>query len=82
MAPGFQSQDTQWVFLSASPERLEALEKALGHLRAQMRLGKNSFRAKQPSPAELEAVPLWTDDYTDLFGVLRPLFSLGRRERT
>ncbi len=71
--PGYQSQAARWVFLSASPERLAALTKTLRRLHMRMRLGDNSLRVNEPSPADIEAAPLWTDEYTDLFGVLKPL---------
>ena len=72
-APRYQSQAAEWVFLGPEAGPLTRLERALSDLYQELRLGEHAYRVHVPSPAELEAIPLWTDDYTDVFGALKPL---------
>jgi spermidine synthase len=72
-APRYQSQAAEWVFLGPETGSLTRLERALSDLYKELRLRKRAYRVHVPSPAELEAIPLWTDDYTDVFGALKPL---------
>lgn len=71
-SPPNQSRRAQWVMMSRSAERL-------GKLARKMR---STIEAKGLPPQHLEIyvltrpdvshIPLWTDDYSDLFGALKP----------
>jgi hypothetical protein len=72
VAPKHQSQGAEWVFLSPRVERLRRIKAGVGELHAQLGLEPPSFSAVLVKPAALAKVSLWTDDYTDLLGALRP----------
>jgi spermidine synthase len=70
-APRHLTSPSTWVFLSRSEPRIHELA----------RLAEQRFRARGlrgarppvtwPSPSIIEDAPLWTDDYSNLFRVLR-----------
>ena len=71
-APRRQSKPSQWLLMSPDASRLDALGEEM-----QARAESNELPAKylkilRPSDLELEGYALWTDDYSDLFGALKP----------
>jgi spermidine synthase len=73
------SAPANWVFLARSEERLRSLaELAIGR-RDQLGLPPEALQVGRPLPAAVAATRLWTDDYSDLLGALRPLRALGAR---
>jgi len=67
----FQSQASDWILLSQSPQRLQQLAKNLAKSTKALELPASHASMKRWTKAELEDVPLWTDDYSDLLGVLK-----------
>jgi spermidine synthase len=66
-----QSKPSQWMLLSRSPERLHDLAIFMKNRVAAMGLSETHLSFQKPYETRMEHVPLWTDDYSDLFGVLR-----------
>jgi hypothetical protein len=62
-----------WVFLSRDADRLDSLARLAMERRRQLGLGPDSITLHRPGPDARAKGPLWTDDYSDLFGALRPL---------
>ena len=70
-APGFTSKPSQWVWLSRDRERIRALAGRVRERNASLGLEPQTLQLLRAEPAEVAHVPVWTDDYSDLFGVLR-----------
>lgn len=66
-----QSKASQWVWLARDAERIRALEAHVRRRQQALGLAPDAVKMARPGPAELAHLPLWTDDYSDLFGVLR-----------
>jgi len=71
--PEFQSQASKWVLMAREPERLDALWASILHLYAEMKLDAARLGVARTQPAEVRHLPVWTDDYSDVFSVLRPM---------
>jgi hypothetical protein len=69
--PGRSSVASHWVLMSRDPRQLSALANSMNAKIASMRLPPRSVRLQQPVAANLERIPLWSDDYSDLFSALR-----------
>jgi spermidine synthase len=72
-APGFQSRRAHWVFLGRDAEAVRRLQSFLAQRAAAMRLPASHLVMVRPTPGQVEALPVWTDDYSDLLSTLRPL---------
>jgi len=70
-APSFQSQSSDWVLLSRQPEKLRELAQTLRRRSQRQKLPRNHATLRRPGLDDLEDVPVWTDDYSDLLSVLR-----------
>ncbi len=75
------SGQSTWVFLSRDQARIRSLANhALQRLHS-LGVADDAIRVGTPTPETLASAPLWTDDYSDLLGALRPLpliFSVER----
>jgi len=71
LALQFRSQRSDWILLSRNPQRLNQLAKSVQQRTKALGLPPNHARVQRLSRATLENVPLWSDDYSDLLGVLR-----------
>lgn len=60
-----------WAFLSRDPERIASLARLVQQRRSELGLAPDAISLHRP-PLHARG-PLWTDDYSDLFGALRPL---------
>ncbi|MEM9175586.1 MAG: fused MFS/spermidine synthase [Myxococcota bacterium] len=69
--PALQTQAADWAVVAKDPRRLAAFEAASRRLLARLGLPASRHAIRSPSAAQLAATPLWTDDYSDLFGALR-----------
>jgi hypothetical protein len=69
---GQLSAAATWVFLSEDEERIRGLAQLAMARRAELGLPPQFIQVRRPPPAVLAKTPLWTDDYSDLLGALRP----------
>ena len=69
-ASGFQSQNASWIFLSAHHHRLQAIATSLRQRTRRQNLGSGHMGFRWLHQMNMKDVPLWTDDYSDLLGVL------------
>lgn len=66
-----QTRSARWVLVSRDPHRLDAIEAASARRLTRLGLPLGVHHYSQVPPARVAATPLWTDDYSDLFGALR-----------
>jgi len=66
-----QSQLAEWILMSKSKSRLGELAEFLRKRTKLQKLPPKHMALARPGIAELSRVPLWSDDYSDLLGVLR-----------
>jgi len=76
LVPRFQSQLAAWVLLSPDGARIDDLAEALPRRYRAMGLPPESLQIRRTRLEDVRNLPVWTDDYSDLFSVLRPLRSL------
>jgi spermidine synthase len=68
---GYSSGQSKWVLLSRDPDEIDRLER---RFRARMRyagVSEPEVKITRPEQAEIDAAPLWTDDYSNLLSVLK-----------
>jgi len=70
-APQLQSQASDWIFLSRNPKRLQQLARLISKRTKALGLPPSHATLLGLTRAHLKDVPLWTDDYSDLLGVLK-----------
>ena len=70
------TKDSVWMMLSRDNDRLRALERLAKRSAAQLDPG--AIEAFRIAPDRIRAAPLWTDDYSDLLRVVRPMGRMGR----
>jgi len=70
---GQLSAAATWVFLSEDEERIRSLAQLAMARRAELHLPPHGIQVRRPPPEVLARTPLWTDDYSDLLGAMRPL---------
>jgi spermidine synthase len=68
---GFLSRPSQWVLLARDPRRIDALEQRVRERMRYAGVRKPDVVYVRPTPEELEAAPLWTDDYSNILSVLK-----------
>ncbi len=69
--PAWRTNPSKWVFLSNRRERLETMRFASRVQLMQLRFPSEVHRFVQIVSSQLDRVPLWSDDFTNLFGALR-----------
>jgi spermidine synthase len=69
----FYSERSVWIVGSRDLQRIEAIERSVQQRAKQAELAAEALRTRRPSEGELRDIPLWTDDYSDLFGVVNSL---------
>ncbi len=65
------SQRATWVLLSPDVARLNAIVARMQRRMRALGIEGGTVRFSQPTRERLAAAPIWTDDYSNLFGVLR-----------
>jgi spermidine synthase len=70
---GHLSAPSEWVFLARSEERIRSLVRLAIARRTKLRLAPDAIQVRRPLPEVVAKAPLWTDDYSDLLGSLKPL---------
>jgi len=73
---GQLSAPATWVFLARSEERLRSLTELAARRRSELGLPPEAIRVGGPSREKLATTRLWTDEYSDLLGAMRPLREL------
>lgn len=68
--PARQTHRSRWVFLARDPERLARIEGSSRVVSERLGLAPGTHRFARTPEDVLEATPLFTDDYSDLFGLL------------
>jgi hypothetical protein len=69
--PGYSSGQSRWVLLSRDASEIDRLEQKF---RARMRYAgvkEPGVVLIRPEQANLDAAPLWTDDYSNILSVLK-----------
>jgi spermidine synthase len=69
-APMFHTSESDWIVLGRSEARIASLT-TIARARGANPNGEAYITAGRPIPELVEAVPLWTDDYSNIFGLLR-----------
>ena len=70
-APRYQSQYAVWCFLSHDKAKIQALIATAAERAKTMKIPPPVFVIVRPDTPLPENVQIWTDDYSDLFGLLR-----------
>ena len=65
-----ESQAATWMLLSPDPERLRRLRDNGTRYRESLQLPPGAIRFQTLGRGVIDRAPLWTDDYSDLFGAL------------
>jgi hypothetical protein len=68
---GYSSGQSKWVLLSRDPSEIDRLEQ---RFRARMNyagVSEPDVMISRPKQADLDAAPLWTDDYSNILSVLK-----------
>ena len=71
IAPRRQTKPSRWIYLARERERLDRIPPAARSLLGRLRLAPTTQRFWREDASSLEAVPLWTDDYSDLWSVMK-----------
>ena len=69
--PNYQTQAAEWAIITREPKRMNDFHDATARLLERIDMPRNTYHLRRLTPGELASVPLWTDDYSDLFGALR-----------
>jgi hypothetical protein len=67
----YSSRRSRWVLLAREASEIDRLERMI---RARMRyagVSEPEVVVTRPEQADLEAAPLWTDDYSNILSVLK-----------
>jgi spermidine synthase len=70
-APKLSSVRSRWVLVAHSPQRLAQALRAVDASRLALGLAPSHLDVTLPEPRLVARVPVWTDDYSDLMGILR-----------
>jgi len=71
-APRLTTVRSRWVVIAREPERLESLLNSVASASRSLRLPSDHVSLALPGRFSSDGLPVWTDDYSDLFSILRP----------
>lgn len=71
VAPRLQSAPADWVLVARDADVLSRLQTRIEERHRALKRLAGAIRMQRPSASQLDASPVWTDDYSDLFRVLR-----------
>ena len=71
--PSMGTSRSKWVVLHRVPAAIQSFVRFTEQRRERNGLDRASVSLRSFGPNHLANVPLWTDDYSDLFGVLMPI---------
>ena len=69
----YLSAQSVWVFLSRDRSRILSLMRFAKMRQHQLELPEDAITFREFSAAEIARTPLWTNDYSDLFGAMQPI---------
>ena len=72
-APQYQSKTSKWVLLSRDTQRIAELASSLGRKHRSMGLDPGGIQLVRSNPGFLTHLRVWTDDFSDVLSVLKPL---------
>ncbi len=72
---------SRWVLLSRDPDRLLSARNYATQFSKAQGLGREAIRFEAPPLDLADQAPVWTDDYSDIYRVLKPLSALGGGQR-
>ncbi|HJO22719.1 MAG: ferrichrome ABC transporter permease [bacterium] len=72
-AKRFRSMPSEWVLLSRDPNRIQRLTARIARYYNRLGLRASGIRIGLPASAFLQDIPVWTDDYSDLFSQILDL---------
>ncbi len=72
-----QTKPSRWVYLARNQERIDRIPLASSSLLERLRLTRETQRSWRDDDSTLKEVPLWTDDYSDLWSVMKTPDRLG-----
>ncbi len=75
IAPRYQSNPSRWVLLSRDADRIEELAQSIPKRYREMGLSPDGIQLTRADTAQLSEIRVWTDDFSDLLGALKPLNS-------
>ena len=70
-APLRQTKPSHWIYLARDRKRLDRVEAAADPILKQLRLASDTQRFWREDDSSLRNAPLWTDDYSNLWSVIR-----------
>ncbi len=71
VSPRYQSIRSKWVFFSRDPHNLVLLGDYIDSQREALGLNESSIRIRKPRANIVAKAPLWTDQYSNLFGIVK-----------
>jgi len=80
-APLYQSMGARWVLLSRDTDRIRDLAAFMPRHHEALGVPAAKLDVKRPTRSQLRQIPAWTDDYSDVFGLMRSPLSKGVRGR-
>lgn len=70
-SPRLTSVSSRWVLIVREPERLNRLLRSVASASRSLGLYHDHLSLARLDESVLNSVPIWTDDYTDLWSILR-----------
>ena len=71
-APALNTVSSRWVMMARKPEHLSSLLESVSDAQRSLRLPRNHVDLGLPDRFPSPRFSVWTDDYSDLFGILAP----------
>ncbi|MDG2335636.1 MAG: fused MFS/spermidine synthase [Myxococcota bacterium] len=69
--PGYFSLKANWVILAEDASRLDEIQRGIAHRHRVLGLNPGALEMVRVGPGEVHHVPVWTDDYSNLFSFLK-----------
>jgi spermidine synthase len=71
--PRLRTSAARWVLLSRDTERLRSVRSYVARLRESQGLKPEAIIVQAPESEVLDRAPVWTDDFSDIYSVLKPI---------
>jgi hypothetical protein len=70
-APGHSHDAADWVILNRDADYIDSFQDLIVQRRDSMDMSPMLLNATYPKPVDLRRAPVWTDDYSNLYSVLK-----------